>query len=165
MEIHELLHYNVSVPKPKGKTGAMTDDAGQKLALPPNDLQVLQILRRSKEPLSAYDIMAKFKGGRVAPPTVYRALSHLIEAGLVHRLESRNAFVACKHKKSCLGPAIFMLCGECGKAIEYRDQEIETYLRAAAHRQHFDAQSFTLELKGICSACAQSATPAESAAL
>ena len=35
------------------------------------------------------------QNGRPAPITVYRALDFLRENGLVHRIESRNAFVAC----------------------------------------------------------------------
>ena len=35
------------------------------------------------------------KGTRLAPISVYRALDALLEAGVVHRLESKNAYFAC----------------------------------------------------------------------
>ena len=59
---------------------------------------VLAALRRCGKPASAYDLIDDLKpDGVKAPPTVYRALGRLIEAGLVHRLELLNAFVACTH--------------------------------------------------------------------
>ena len=48
--------------------------------------------------IGAYDILAKLaeKGTRLAPISVYRAIDALLEAGVIHRLESKNAFFACR---------------------------------------------------------------------
>jgi hypothetical protein len=48
--------------------------------------------------------------GRLAPITVYRALDFLRDNGLVHRIESRNAFVACVHHHADGDPVVFLIC-------------------------------------------------------
>jgi len=63
-----------------------------------NQGQVLSCLRKAKEPLSAYAILDRVRVAGIShPPTVYRALNELIQLGMVHRLQSRSAFVACGH--------------------------------------------------------------------
>ena len=80
---------------------------------------VLGILRQSSEPLSAYDVIAHLreKNPKIAPPTVYRALSALMDAGHVHRLESMNAFVACQHDCGHDIP-VLSVCDDCGSVGE-----------------------------------------------
>ena len=60
---------------------------------------ILSVLMAQDGVMSAYDIMDALKGSypKIAPPTVYRALSALTKAGQVHRLESRNGYMACQH--------------------------------------------------------------------
>src|SRR5690606_9624291 len=61
-----------------------------------NQTLVLDALEKADAPLSAYTILDRLRGdGLRAPLQVYRALEKLLSAGLVHRLESLNAFVAC----------------------------------------------------------------------
>lgn len=61
-----------------------------------NQALVMGALTHSDGPLSAYTILDKLRDqGFRAPLQVYRALDKLLEYGLVHRLESLNAFVAC----------------------------------------------------------------------
>src|SRR6187549_2302651 len=68
--------------------------------LTPTRRQVLEVLLSSHKPLGAYEIIdrAAKRGTRHAPITVYRALEFLIENGLAHRIESRNAYIACGHR-------------------------------------------------------------------
>ena len=64
--------------------------------LTPMRRHVLEALLDSHRPLGAYEIIERLgRHGRPAPITVYRALDFLRDNGLVHRIESRNAFVAC----------------------------------------------------------------------
>ena len=77
--------------------------------------QVLAVLRKHECPLSAYQILAELSrdNPKMAPPTVYRALAALMKQGHVHRLESLNAFVACKcdvHQRA----SILSICNDCG---------------------------------------------------
>src|SRR5207247_1787841 len=84
--------------------------------LTPIRRQVLEILLESHKPLGAYEIMDRstLRGGRPAPITIYRALDFLRDNGLVHRIESRNAFVACVNNHATGDLVVFLICEHCG---------------------------------------------------
>jgi len=114
---------------------------------------VLSCLRKAKAPLSAYAILDKVRVAGIShPPTVYRALNELIQLGMVHRLESRAAFVACDHG-SCNGKAAFAICRECGKVVEIslRDEDERELL--ALTPKDIAAEQITLEIAGLCASC------------
>ena len=77
---------------------------------------VLEVLSASHKPLGAYEIMdrAALTGTRPAPITIYRALDFLRDNGLVHRIESRNAFVACVADHASGELVVFLICEHCG---------------------------------------------------
>jgi Fur family transcriptional regulator, zinc uptake regulator len=128
---------------------------------PLNEMQsrIRDLLAQAEKPLSAYDVIdaLRVEHGRVAPPTVYRALQKLIDEGLAHRLETRNAYVACRDSGHSCGHrhrAGFMICRSCGKTLEFGDEEIETLLSRAAAGQGFTAERVAIEIQGLCGACA-----------
>src|ERR1700761_9428200 len=84
--------------------------------LTPLRRQVLETLLASHNPLGAYEIIERMadKNGRPAPITVYRALDFLRDNGLVHRIESRNAFVACVNNHASGDLVVFLICEHCG---------------------------------------------------
>src|SRR5436305_14059912 len=63
--------------------------------------QVLQALLSSHRPLGAYEVIDALAKSLPlpAPITVYLALDFLMENGFVHRIESRNALIACAHDR------------------------------------------------------------------
>src|SRR5262249_21009161 len=65
--------------------------------LTPLRRRVLQTLAESHSPLGAYEIVERLKKTRGSAPamSVYRALEFLLAEGLAHRIESKNAFLAC----------------------------------------------------------------------
>ncbi|MGB2321810.1 MAG: Fur family transcriptional regulator, partial [Candidatus Puniceispirillaceae bacterium] len=74
----------------------MTTDAGAKSKLTRNQTLVLEALASAGQPLGAYSLLDLLRDqGFKAPLQVYRALDQLISEGLVHRLESLNAWTAC----------------------------------------------------------------------
>ena len=84
-----------------------------------NQSLVFDALVGSDGPLSAYTLLDRLREhGFRAPLQVYRALDKLVEFGMVHRLESLNAFVACAHaSESCChdhGTVAFAICNSCG---------------------------------------------------
>src|SRR5215217_4216485 len=118
-------------PAPDHDHGRCTADAmahaealcaarGQRLT--PLRRQVLETLAESHKTLGAYEIMERMghEGPRPAPITVYRALDFLLENGLVHRIESRNAFLACigDHHGAGTGTTVFLICERCGAVGE-----------------------------------------------
>jgi Fur family zinc uptake transcriptional regulator len=124
-----------------------------------NEMQtrIRDLLADAQKPLSAYDVIdAMREHGRLAPPTVYRALQKLIDEGLAHRLESQNAYVACRQAEQHCGhdhKAGFMICRACGKAVEFGDAEIEALLARAAARNGFFADRVAIEIQGLCADC------------
>jgi Fur family zinc uptake transcriptional regulator len=131
----------------------------EKVKLGPNETSVQKILARAGQPLSAYDIiplMAKQQGHAIAPATVYRALQHLAEHGLVTRIESRNAYILCQHPQEdhdCL----FFICRQCGAAQEAPDSQISRLVRAEAEDLGFGINKQVMEVIGLCKKCAAAA--------
>lgn len=124
-----------------------------------NQTLVLDALSRARGPLSAYTILDQLRGdGFRAPLQVYRALEKLLERGLVHRLESLNAFVACAHGHDHdHGLTAFAICESCGLVTEFADAVVEERLKGWAGNSGFHASKTTIEIRGDCAACRQAA--------
>ena len=116
---------------------------------------VLAALRKLGKPTSAYDLIDQLKAeGVKAPPTVYRALGRLIAGGLVHRLESLNAFVACTHTH-LQDTVAFAVCDDCGTVTEFESEQLSQILVDWARKAGFGLRQKTLELRGRCSSCSR----------
>ncbi len=118
-----------------------------------NQSEILSCLRKAKEPMSAYAILDRVRTVGIShPPTVYRALNELMQKGMVHRLQSRAAFVACGHGV-CDGKFAFAICRQCGKVIEIPLSDPEqAALRRLAPDQILPEQ-VTVEIAGLCETC------------
>ncbi len=104
-----------------------------------------------QRPKGAYQLLEELKRekGNAAPPTVYRALDFLLEQGLIHKLESLNAFIAC-NRPSAPHVTRFLLCRDCGIAEEIYEDLLDEALRNAAGRVGFEIQEGTIEVVGRC---------------
>jgi Fur family zinc uptake transcriptional regulator len=116
--------------------------------------RVLEIVWASHEPIGAYAIMEQLGGGgrRAAPPTVYRALEFLAAHGLVHRIESLNAYVGCARPGDG-HTGRFLLCEKCGSAAEIESSGIDKGIARAARDRGFSVHRATVEILGICPNC------------
>jgi Fur family zinc uptake transcriptional regulator len=116
---------------------------------------VLRALLASHQPLGAYEIMERVapEGPRPAPITVYRALEFLRENGLVHRIESRNAFIACVHTHAAGDLVVFLICERCGTVGEASSTEVASTVKSAADAVGFTPRSPVIEVSGICTHC------------
>ena len=125
--------------------------------LTPIRRQVLQLVWSGHRPRGAYAILDDMavEGKRVAPLTVYRALDFLVEQGLVHRIESLNAYIGCPDPDHA-HPGQFLVCSECGNATELNDIRVSAAIDACAHDQGFKVDRTTVEVRGLCSACRNS---------
>jgi Fur family zinc uptake transcriptional regulator len=119
--------------------------------------RVLELVWTSHKPVGAYDILQKLnrEGRKAAPPTVYRALEFLIEAELVHRLDSLNAFVGCADPSSS-HTGQFLICRACRSVAELDDSDISNVVQQAASDLGFTAVQQMLEIQGLCRACQKS---------
>jgi Fur family zinc uptake transcriptional regulator len=116
--------------------------------------QVLALVWRRHEPVGAYDLLDELKAmhGRAAPPTIYRALEFLMDQGLVHRIESLNAYVGCvRPEQEHSGQ--FLICTRCGSIGELDDVEIARAVTERAAAMGFRALRQTIEVRGICAEC------------
>jgi len=129
--------------------------AARDARLTPIRRRVLEALAQSHQPLGAYEVMERLAGdgSRPAPITVYRALEFLLDNGLVHRIESRNAFLACINNHEAGAPVVFLICERCGAVGEAPSAEVTKTLATAAKRAGFIPKAPVIEISGICSHC------------
>lgn len=125
------------------------------LALTRNQTLVLHALAEAKTPLSAYTILERLHGaGLKGPPQIYRALKKLLDCGLIHRLESLNAFVACSHGQCSRERTVaFAICDDCGCVSEFSDGAVEEWLCAWSKGNGFRLARTTIEIHGSCADC------------
>jgi Fur family transcriptional regulator, zinc uptake regulator len=119
-----------------------------------NHEQVLHALRAAKGPMTAYEVLDAVRpNGISGPPTVYRALTRLIDEGAVHRLESINAYVVCMEPEHRHSQAAFTICRDCGRVEEMPGAKLTRLLHKIAAKQGFRVETATVELRGLCAAC------------
>ncbi|WP_395689520.1 Fur family transcriptional regulator [Aestuariivirga sp.] len=116
--------------------------------------EVLSCVAQSHAAVGAYDIIERMAdhGPRPAPITVYRALDFLEAHGLVHKVESRNAFVACSRPHQGM-PAALLVCENCGLVAELDEPSAFAALETAARARGFRVRRSVIELSGICGTC------------
>ena len=117
---------------------------------------VFRALAESHAALGAYDIIDRLRqrGRHVAPISVYRVLDALLEAGLVHRIESRNAYVACFGAHEDADPVLFLVCNRCGTVAESPETDLGAALKQAAGAAGFRPGDTVIEVSGLCRHCA-----------
>jgi Fur family zinc uptake transcriptional regulator len=120
---------------------------------------VLEALLASHRPLGAYDVIEELakQMARPAPITVYRALDFLMEQGLVHRIESRNAFLACAHNHDSSASVAFLICEKCGAVGEVATANITEQLMQSARANGFVPRMTVVEMTGTCANCSKAA--------
>ncbi|MEX0730186.1 MAG: Fur family transcriptional regulator [Aquisalimonadaceae bacterium] len=121
--------------------------------------RVLELIWRRHEPVKAYDLLdqLRLEHRGAAPPTVYRALDFLLAEGLIHRIESLNAYVGCGDPSHPhLGQ--FLICEHCNAVAELDDAEISDLLHRKARTMGFSVNWQTIEINGTCPACAKKQT-------
>tara|TARA_Y100001970_G_scaffold104360_1_gene130737 strand:- start:4090 stop:4491 length:402 start_codon:yes stop_codon:yes gene_type:complete len=120
-----------------------------------NQQIILEIIEKAKQPLKAYSILFSVqKKGIKAPPQVYRALDRLIKIGKIHKIESKNAFVACKNSNCEIFKAtVFSICEKCEKITELKNLKLSNYLSNFVDSTGMKYSKYNLEFYGICKNC------------
>lgn len=142
---------------------AVCERRGERLT--PLRRRALELVWSSHKPIGAYAMLDRLKeGGKsAAPPTVYRALEFLLSCGLIHRIESLNAYVGCSHPGES-HVTQFLICKACGTTAELDDRRLGDAIGRSASEHGFTIVSRVIELAGICSRCRASAPREEAAA-
>ena len=122
--------------------------------LTPIRRRVLEIIWTRRTPMGAYEVLDEIgkERGRVAPPTVYRAIDFLRAHGLIHRIESLNAYVGCPDPRA-RHHGYFLICSQCSASAELTDPRIDDALHAGAAEVGFTIERQMVELSGRCPAC------------
>lgn len=122
--------------------------------LTPLRRKVLELIWSSHKPIGAYAVLNQLRDERdnAAPPTVYRALDFLMEEGLVHRIQSLNAFVGCAEPNHAHS-GMFLICGKCGDALEIEDETLDSAIHGAAGLHGFALERRMVEATGTCPGC------------
>lgn len=122
-----------------------------------NQALVFGKLSEAGAPMSAYAILDGLRDdGFRAPLQVYRALDKLVAGGLVHKLESLNAFVACAHPQEKCGEhglTGFAICNTCGSVIEFHHHKLEHDLEHFLSDKGFKPEKTVVEIRGKCANC------------
>ena len=120
-----------------------------------NQKIIFDIIDKSSEPLKAYSILFKEKKkGIKAPLQVYRALDKLVEIGKIHKIESRNAFIACQNSSCQISKATaFSICESCENVSEISNSKLSKYLANFADESGMKYSKYNLEFFGLCKKC------------
>jgi Fur family zinc uptake transcriptional regulator len=153
---HACAHEGETLGLEGGALAAALSDADARLTAADERLtgprrRVLELLLGAGGPIKAYDLIAAYGEGGAKPPTVYRALEFLERQGFAHRLESLNAYVACRRAGEVHGAA-FLICECCGATIEI-GPEAATGVAGVAAGHGFELRGVVLEARGLCAAC------------
>ena len=120
-----------------------------------NQQIIFDLIDKSSEPLKAYTILSSVqKKGIKAPPQVYRALDKLVETGKIHKIESKNAFVACRNSNCDISKTTaFSICESCEMVDEINDAKLTKYLTNFSDKKGTKYKRFNLEFFGLCKKC------------
>lgn len=126
------------------------------LRLTPIRRRALEALHADHRPVGAYDLADRLSpagGRRLAPISIYRALDFLVEQGFVHRLSSRNAYIACLHGHGADEVVAFLMCETCGGVDEDSSAEMKGVLAGIAQARQFTPKHQVVEIVGVCEHC------------
>ena len=121
--------------------------------------EVITMLLQADRAISAYelvDLCNENSNEPMPPMSVYRILEFLQAEQFVHKLETANKYIACKHiacEHEHKQPQ-FLICNDCHKVQELdTSSEALSSVEAAASMLNFKLLSPQLEVTGYCGLC------------
>lgn len=116
---------------------------------------VLELIWHGHVAVKAYDLLDQLKSfdPSAKPATVYRALEFLMEQGLIHRVESLNAFIGCSDVES-QHESFLLICDRCSCVEERSAVGVMEAIAGEIHQAAFLPRQQTLEVRGLCRDCA-----------
>ena len=118
--------------------------------------KILELIWNSHKAIKAYDLLDQIRPSNDAakPSTIYRALDFLLEQGLIHRVESLNAFVGCHHSGT-QHDQLLLICSRCHDIEECDAPTVFNAMAEKMQQLGFAVQHKTIELQGLCRHCRQ----------
>lgn len=108
--------------------------------------------------LTAYELLRLLRKNypKAEAMTVYRALDFLQKYQLIHRVESKNAYIACETPVHHPPHVQLLLCEKCGQAAEINAIYLKNALKELAQKNQFKLSDKPLEITGTCKTCLKS---------
>ncbi|WP_029353477.1 transcriptional repressor [Bosea sp. 117] len=156
--------HSACVAEALARAEACCDGRGARLT--PLRRRVLEELVDSHLPLGAYELVERLGNAaegadkpapKPAPMSVYRALDFLVSEGFAHRLESRNAYIACGREHAADDVVVFLICETCGATAEVASHAVGRDLAWATRAAGFTPRTRVIEIAGACARCAAAA--------
>jgi len=131
--------------------------ANRGVHLTPIRHKILELIWNSHKAIKAYDLLDLIRPSNDAakPSTVYRALDFLLEQGLIHRVESLNAFVGCR-SSGAKHDQLLLICTICQDIEERPAAQVFSALSQETQNADFNPQRKTIEIHGLCKNCSRS---------
>ncbi|MCJ8144855.1 transcriptional repressor [Ancylobacter sp. A5.8] len=150
---HHDHDHSACVSDALARAQASCEERGARLT--PLRRRVLEALADSHVPLGAYELVERLgaSGDKPAPMSVYRALDFLVAEGLAHRIESRNAFMACGRAHGRDDVIVFLICERCGLTSEVASHAVGRDLAWATRAAGFTPRTPVIEIAGTCARC------------
>lgn len=119
--------------------------------------EVLGLIWESHRAVKAYDLLNRIKPktGTAKPATVYRALDFLLEQGLIHKVESLNAFIGCSFSDR-QHEQLLLTCVQCHEVEERPGERVMEAIAKELEQAAFTMQRKAIEIHGICGRCVRS---------
>jgi len=124
---------------------------------------IVEEVFRSHDHFDAEELLGRLQGlsegVKVSRPTVYRALSALVEAGLLRKMNLKGRAV---YEHDYGYPQHDHLhCQKCDKLIEFHSDELNAIRDAVGQQNHFRVLGHRLIITGICQECSRPSRPTQ----
>lgn len=127
--------------------------AEKKLNFTKQRKKVLELVWKNHKPAKAYDILKQIdEKDSLQPPIVYRALDFLLNNGMVHKINSLNAYVGCPHPLKH-SQCYFLICSKCEEVEESCDKSLTAEIAKSTKSRGFNSEKVAVEIVGICKKC------------
>jgi Fur family zinc uptake transcriptional regulator len=135
---------------------AQTICQAKNIRLTPIRQRIFELIWSNHKTVGAYELLATLQqeDPKAKPVTIYRALDFLLEAGLIHKVASLNAFIGCSNPQTAHN-SVLLICDDCHDAKEVAAQEVYEAICEIGKNNAFHPQKLTLELHGVCDDCQQ----------
>ncbi len=124
------------------------------IRLTPIRRRIFELVWSNHKAVGAYELLETLhlEDPKAKPVTIYRALDFLLKAGLVHKIQSLNAFIGCL-KPEIAHHSVLLICNQCQKTDEIEAQQAYDNIYQLAEKNSFMPQHISLELHGCCKNC------------
>ena len=121
---------------------------------------VLFVLWDTKKPCKAYDILDRLYESQpnATASAVYRALGFFVTAGMVHKLDSIQAYALCAEPETHRCSEVMMVCSLCHAVREVHDVKLRQAAEHLVMCDGFQLSHDPIELRGVCKPCLEKAS-------